>query len=178
MSPAKKPVSKESRWSGLRKLLLVVVVVSVGLWGCARKPAARSAPERIRQLESRCTRVEQEYRNVSSARDRLRKELELVKAENARLQKEVTDNTDAVRERDEMQQKVNAAMTQQDLLKTQLAKANRERDNMQNQVSLRQTERDNLQGRIEKLRKSLKSVLDEDAVQDPTFSTLAPTSGQ
>ena len=172
MSPVVKHQWAQRKWQRLTKLAAVVLVFSLGLWGCARKPAARSAPERIRQLESRCNRLEQEYRGVSAARDRARGDLAEVRREKDRLAKELAEVNDAIRERDEMQKQVKVALAEQARLKAALTRSNHDRDELKEQVALRVTERETLQGRVKDLRQSLKNLLDQDDARYPE----APTS--
>ena len=58
------------------KALIVVVVATLGLWGCARNPAGQAAhAEKIRLLETRCAKFQGDYRDAAAARDQARKQL-------------------------------------------------------------------------------------------------------
>jgi hypothetical protein len=97
------------------KALSVMLVALVGLWGCARGPVGLSAQaERIRSLESKCARLEDDYRAVASARDQARKQLE---SEKAKLQKELADKEAVVKERDALQQQISTRTSERDNLK-------------------------------------------------------------
>ena len=53
------------------KIVIVVMLVCLGLWGCARKPSAGAASsQRVQALEGRCQKLDQDYRQVASARTR------------------------------------------------------------------------------------------------------------
>src|SRR5690242_17303948 len=52
------------------KVLSVMLVVMLGLWGCARGPVGQSGQaERIRTLESQCSKLKDDYHAVAGARD-------------------------------------------------------------------------------------------------------------
>ena len=94
------------------KALVVMVIGVLGLWGCAQGPTSGSSAslERIRALESKCTKLEDDYRAVASARDQLRKKITAAEEERARLQQELTIRQGVMKERDEL--KVLLAATQ------------------------------------------------------------------
>jgi uncharacterized coiled-coil DUF342 family protein len=129
------------------KVLSVMLVVVLGLWGCARGPAGQSAQvERIRSLESKCSKLEDDYRAVAGARDQARKQVAALEAERARLQKDLADKQAVIKERDGLRQ----------------------------QVAARITERDVLQLRCDRMKKGLQSLLGQDDAMLPV--PAAPTS--
>jgi len=113
--------------------LIVIVVATLGLWGCAQgknKPTANNE-DRIKALEARCTRLENDYRTVAAARDKAQKLLIEADRERVRLQQELEASKVIVQERDD--------------LKLQLAS--------------RTAERDAAQTHFEELRKGIRSLL-------------------
>jgi hypothetical protein len=129
------------------KVLSVMLVAILGLWGCARGPVGQSATaDRIRSLETKCTKLEDDYRSVAGARDQARKQVDALKAEQARLQKELADKQAVLKERDDLRQ----------------------------QVSTRTNERDNLQQRCDRMKKGLQNLLGQDDAMLPT--SPAPTA--
>jgi septal ring factor EnvC (AmiA/AmiB activator) len=89
------------------KALVVMVIGVLGLWGCAQGPANSSASlERIRALEGKCTKLEDDYKAVASARDQLRKKLAAIEEERTRLQQE---RQAVAKERDELRQQLTVA---------------------------------------------------------------------
>jgi TolA-binding protein len=117
------------------KALSVMLVALVGLWGCARGPVGLSAQaERIRSLETKCARLEDDYRAVAAARDQARKQLAALESEKAKLQRDLAD-------------------------KEAIAK---ERDSLRQQISTRTSERDNLKLRCDRLKKGLQELLGQD----------------
>jgi chromosome segregation ATPase len=114
------------------KVLIVLLVATLGVWGCAQGPANHSAQgEKIRTLESKCAKLEEDYRAVAAARDQARKRASTVEAD---LRREAADRQAAARERDELRTAVKA----------------------------RTGERDTLQTRCDRLKKGLQSLLGED----------------
>jgi len=137
------------------KALIVLLVVVLGAWGCAKAPAPHSAAqaERLRTLEAKCVKMEDDYRSVVSARDQLRKHMTSLEAENARLEK------------------VRVLMVKE----LEQAKAiAQERDQLRAVVETRTSERDVLQVRCARLKKGLQTILGEDDTM--ATSTAAPVS--
>jgi chromosome segregation ATPase len=130
------------------KVLSVMLVALLGLWGCAKGPASHSAQDRIHTLEAKCTKLEDDYRSVAGARDSARKQLAALEAERTRLQKELAESLAVAKERDELRQ----------------------------QVSARTNERDTLQQRCDRLKNGLKSLLGQDEA-GVSASPPAATSG-
>jgi uncharacterized coiled-coil DUF342 family protein len=64
------------------KVCIVLLVATLGVWGCAQGPANHSAQgEKIRNLESKCAKLEEDYRAVAAARDQARKRATTLEAE-------------------------------------------------------------------------------------------------
>ena len=115
------------------KALIVIVVATLGLWGCAQsknKPTANSE-ERIKSLEARCDKLEGENHKVAAARDKAQKLLVEADRERLRLLAEVESLK---------------AITQ-------------ERDDLKLLVASRTAERDALQTHFQELRKGIRSLL-------------------
>jgi septal ring factor EnvC (AmiA/AmiB activator) len=100
-----------------KALLVVMVVATLGLWGCAQNPSNATTSARIRDLEARNAKLEEDYRAAVTARDQLRKRLGT--AEEQRTQQ--TEQLQVVtRERDELKQQVNVRGAERDVLHGQL----------------------------------------------------------
>jgi septal ring factor EnvC (AmiA/AmiB activator) len=149
------PVSKKNM-SGVAKVAAVVLVVSLGLWGCARRPVAQGSSEKFRELEGRCVKMEQAYRNEAQARARAAKELATLEEEAARLQRELAER------QAQLEQKTQAAKLEREHLQKQVAHRTSERDNLQQQLAIRISERDAVTGRYENLRKGLQALVIQD----------------
>jgi predicted RNase H-like nuclease (RuvC/YqgF family) len=117
------------------KATIVMVVTACGLWGCAQGPAGSAAQaERLRALEAKCAKYEEDYRAVAAARDQAKKAAAGLEQEKVRFQKEVALKQDAEKERDELRK----------------------------QIEARVGERDVLQARCDRLKKGLQSLLGQD----------------
>ncbi len=129
------------------KMLSVVLVALLGLWGCAQGPASHSVAqaERIHTLEVKCSKLEDDYRSVAGARDQARKQVAALESERTRLQKELAEKVAILKERDALRR----------------------------QVATRTNERDNLQLRCDRLKKGLQSLLGQD---DAMLPLPPPTS--
>jgi hypothetical protein len=118
------------------KILTVILVAALGAWGCAKGPANHYAAqaERIRTLEGKCAKLEEDYRAVAAARDAARKRVAALEEENARLGKLVVDYQSVVKER----------------------------DSLRAQLDARTSERDQFQARCDRMKKGLQSLLGQD----------------
>jgi chromosome segregation ATPase len=100
--------------SRTNKALSVLVVSFLGLWGCAQGPTnSTGQTERVKKLEDKCARLEEDFRLRSIERDDARKlaaglEQDKTKLtdERARLQKELDQLKLVVKERDRLRQEV------------------------------------------------------------------------
>jgi chromosome segregation ATPase len=102
------------------KAFVVCVVATLGLWGCAQGPvASKASTEKVKALESRCHKLEDECKQTAAARDQVKKKLVEVEEQRQKALKEVEQKRVLIKERDE--------------LKGQLEQRTNERDAMQNQ---------------------------------------------
>src|ERR1700733_10061428 len=98
---------KQNKPYGFVKAAALVLVASLGLWGCARHSSGYADnTDRIRAVEARCVKLEQDYRSVAQARDKVKRDLATMEEEVGRLQKELADHIALVRERDELQKQL------------------------------------------------------------------------
>lgn len=126
------------------KSLSVMLVTFLGIWGCARAPVAPSAQsDRLRTLETKCTKLQEDYRSVAGARDQAQKQVDALKAERARLLKELNDKQSVVQERNTLRE----------------------------QIATRTNERDTLQQRCDRLKKGLQNLLGQDDPSQPAAAT-------
>jgi outer membrane murein-binding lipoprotein Lpp len=140
------------------KMALVVIVAGLGIAGCARQssvPAASS--ERIRQLEARCVKLEQDYGTVANARDTAQKEAAGVK-----------------QAQEEQGRQLEAAQAELTGLRKQLQQRKAERDTLLAQVNERTSERDGLLQRMDKVKKGLRELLNQ---EEPSAAPAGSTTG-
>jgi hypothetical protein len=77
------------------KALIVLIVASLGVWGCARGPANQQSvqAERIKALEAKCGKLEEDYRSAAAARDQARRRLATAEEERDLAAKERDQRT-------------------------------------------------------------------------------------
>jgi septal ring factor EnvC (AmiA/AmiB activator) len=117
--------------SDYTKAFAVVVLSVLGIWGCAQGPTASASLEKIKQLEQKITRLEDDFRAATAARDQFRKKLTEAERLVADLRAEVEALRPVVAERDELR----------------------------NQLKVRTAERDQVTQQFESFRKSLKELV-------------------
>lgn len=102
------------------KALVVFVVATLGIWGCAKGPNPTSGNlERIRSLEAKNTKLEDDFRNAAAVRDNLRKQLAAAEKRQAQLQREMEDLQVVLKERDELRETVKARQNERDAIQIQ-----------------------------------------------------------
>ena len=133
-------------------VLLLLVVGSLGVWGCAQSAGNGANAERIRALETKIARLEDDFKASIAVREQLRKKLTSVEEERAQLSQQV----------DQLQAVV------------------KERDNLKQQLALRTSERDAVQNQFNNLCKGIKTLIGqmETSVTTPVTSTAVPASGK
>ncbi len=157
------PACKE-RLSGAAKLAAVVLVVSLGIWGCARRPDNGSQAQRIRDLEGKNVKLEHNYLTATQGRKKAQDDLARLKEEASRLQSEVAEKESLLKERDELRKLTQEVQVERDRLARALAQRTSEREELQQQLTLRTNERDSVAVRLERFRKGLQNLM----VQDDT----------
>jgi uncharacterized coiled-coil DUF342 family protein len=105
------------------KALIVLIVAALGVWGCANGPANQqtSQNDRIKALETKCGKLEEDYRSAATARDQARKRLASVEEERESL----------VKERDDLHKQVEQRTGERDLMQT---RCERMRKGLQNLI--------------------------------------------
>jgi hypothetical protein len=173
---------KEILMKSAGKIVVLLVVFTLGLWGCARSPGERAGQsERVRSLEGRCAKLEQDYRTVARARDQARKDKAAAEEEIARLKKELEDKAAVLHERNELAGRLKATVAERDGLRNQVKAVLAERDDLQQQITARVGERDSLAARVERFRKGLQQVLAQDdapPMMPPASPSVEPPARQ
>jgi chromosome segregation ATPase len=89
--------------SRANKALVVLVVATLGLWGCAQGPGNGSA-DKIKSLEDKVSKLEDDCKTVTSARDGVKKKLAALEEEYVKKQQELDQQIVArTAERDSVQ---------------------------------------------------------------------------
>jgi len=101
--------------SQAQKALSVLVVACLGLWGCTQGAAnGRASAERLRALETKIAKLEDDFRAVVAVREQLRKQLTAVEQERTQLGQQVERLQAVVKERDELRQQLATVQSQFD----------------------------------------------------------------
>jgi chromosome segregation ATPase len=99
-----------------KALLVLLAVVTAGLWGCSQGNSPTGSA-RVRDLESRHAKLEEDYRVTVAARDQARKSLVAIEQERNQLREQLEQLT---KEREDLRQQVAARTGERDNLQTQL----------------------------------------------------------
>jgi chromosome segregation ATPase len=101
------------------KALVVLVVASLGLWGCAQERNQGKGNARLRALESKNSKLEDDFRAAVAARDQMKKKLQAAEAERQQLSQQLEELPGITKERDELRQQVNARIQEREALQAQ-----------------------------------------------------------
>ena len=114
--------------------LVVMIFCSLGLWGCThQKNGAYNA--KIRDLETRYLKLEEDYKTMVQIGDQLRKKVNQLETHRDELSQQIDGLKAVARERDEARQ--------------QLAQRTSERDNLHNQLGQFRKDVHELLGRVD-----------------------------
>jgi hypothetical protein len=114
------------------KATIVMIVTASGLWGCSQGPAGSAAQaERLRALEAKCAKYEEDYRAVATARDQAKKTAAGLEQEKARFQKQLALKQDVEKEREELRKQLENRVAERDVLQ---ARCDRLKKGIQNLI--------------------------------------------
>jgi chromosome segregation ATPase len=100
-------------------LFILIALASLGLWGCSQNQDG-ATDAKLRELEARHLKLEEDYQAVVAANESIRKRLATVEGQRADLAKKVESLQIVVRERDELRQQVAARTGERDALHSQM----------------------------------------------------------
>ncbi len=145
-----------------KKVMVVLIVATLGIWGCAQGQAPSSSAgltERIKALEAKNAKLEDDFRAAAAVRDQVRKKLA------------------AAEEQEQLLRQEKQAAEQARLAAEQQAKGVvQERDELKQQLTARTTERDTLITQYELFRKSIRELLGQAEAAIPKASEPSVTS--
>jgi uncharacterized coiled-coil DUF342 family protein len=114
-----------------KKALMVVVLTSLlGLWGCTQNSSSGSASVRLRELEARTARLEDDYKTAITARDLARKKANSLEEQRVQLAQQVELLQRAAKERDELRTQMNVRTAERDNLQANLLQFSRDLQNL------------------------------------------------
>lgn len=104
--------------------LILMVVAALGIWGCNKvAPTATRDAERVKFLEAKVAKLEEDFRTAAAARDLWRQKSAEIEKESARFQRQIPTIT---QERDDLRAQLNTRTTERDNLQTQYEKFRKE----------------------------------------------------
>ena len=138
------------------KFLTVVLVAGLGVWGCAQGPGGEKSgtDRKLRELEIRCARLEEDYRVAAAAKEQARQKCADLEREQAELRKA----------QEELQKEVEEARA-----------VKQERDQLLQQLEQQKNEIKSLLERRDKIRAAMLRVQEE--IDSMTPGTTTPTTG-
>ena len=114
--------------------LAAMMFSSLGLWGCTHQQNG-AYHTKIRELETRYTKLEEDYKAVVHTGDQLRKKVNQLETQRGELSRQVAALEGIAKERDQLQ--------------IQLASRTTERDNLHNQMAQFRKDVGDLLGRMD-----------------------------
>jgi septal ring factor EnvC (AmiA/AmiB activator) len=82
--------------------LAIIAVTLFGLWGCSKATTDPTSAEKVKSLEAKIAKLEDEYRSALSQRDQIRKKLTLIEEDATKLNREITNMQKSLSEKDEI----------------------------------------------------------------------------
>lgn len=99
--------------------LLVMMFCSLGLWGCTHQKNG-AYHSKIRELENRYIKLEEDYKVVIQAGDQMRKKVVQLETQRAELSSQVDELKNIGRERDQLRAQLTGRTAERDSLRTQI----------------------------------------------------------
>jgi chromosome segregation ATPase len=107
-------------------ILLLLIVASAGVWGCARQAGSSPGLARLRDLEDRNAKLERDYQAVLKQRDQTRADLATLSEKCANLTTELDQLRVVAQERDDLRRQVAALTTERNNVQTTLTQFTKE----------------------------------------------------
>jgi chromosome segregation ATPase len=112
------------------KALIVLMLTAVlGVWGCTQNRGS-SGSARIRDLEARNAKLEEDYRAAVADAAQVRKKLTAAETQAARLAEQAKELEAVCQERDRLRQQVSTAVSEKNAVHAQLVQFGRELQNL------------------------------------------------
>jgi chromosome segregation ATPase len=110
-----------------KALLVVMVVTTLGLWGCTQSHSGAAAgTAKVRDLENRNAKLEEDYKAAVAEGADARKRLAETEEQLARMNQQLRQTQGALKERDQLRRQVTAAQTERNALQSRLQEFGRE----------------------------------------------------
>jgi hypothetical protein len=109
-----------------KALMVTMLTMMLGLWGCTQNGAPTSGNARLRELEAKSARLEDDYKTAATARDQARKKVALLEEQRALLTQQVEHLERIAKERDELKQLLVFRTTERDVAQNHLVQFSRD----------------------------------------------------
>src|ERR1700720_3023362 len=109
-----------------KALMVMMLTTLLGMWGCSQSGSPNSGGARLRELEAKSARLEDDYKTAVTARDQARKKANLLEEQRAQLLLQVEQLERVVKERDELRQLLNSRTAERDAMQGHLFQFSRD----------------------------------------------------
>lgn len=115
--------------------LAVLVISSLGIWGCAQQKNGAQA-HKIRELEMRHTKLEEDYRALLASNETTRKKVAQMEMQRVDLLQQIEDLKIVAVERDELRAKLNTRTMERDTVQAQLMQFSKDLSSLATRVEV------------------------------------------
>jgi chromosome segregation ATPase len=115
---------------GKKALLVMLLTGLLGLWGCTQGGGSSTTSARLRELEARSARLEDDYKTAAAARDQARKKVTALEDQRTQLAQQVEQLLKVAKERDELRTQLTARVAEREALQANLVQFSRDLQNL------------------------------------------------
>ena len=119
-----------------KALVVMMLTTLLGLWGCAQSSSPGTGSARLRELEAKTARLEDDYKTAVSARDQARRKVSGLEEQRAQLVLEVEQLQRVVKERDELKSLIAQRTAERDALQGNLIQFSHDLQNLAAKIEL------------------------------------------
>ena len=96
--------------------IFIAIVVTLGIWGCSQNPgpSPKVQAEKIKTLEERIAKMEDEHQALLSNRDQMKTRITALEDDRSALEKKLIHHKEVVQERDELKALANLRTSERD----------------------------------------------------------------
>ena len=109
-----------------RALLVVVLATTLGLWGCTQGRSGGSGATKVKDLEARNAKLEEDYRAAVADGAEIRKKLTDAEEQVTRLTKLADQLKVVLKERDSLRQQVKTVVSERNVLQSRMQEFSRD----------------------------------------------------
>jgi outer membrane murein-binding lipoprotein Lpp len=117
-----------------RGLIITIALATLGFWGCAQNRSGANTAAKLRELEARHAKLEEDYQAVVLGNESIRKRLAAVESQRVELAQQLEKLQTVVHERDELKEQITARTGERDALHAQMIQFGKELQNMVGRV--------------------------------------------